>query len=231
MRIGGYLPTTLLDWPGKVAAETWTVGCNFRCPFCHNGDLVRGKVEEIDETEILADLKERKKWLDGLVIGGGEPTLQTDLVKFCERVKKMGLEIKLDTNGSRPEVLKELIEKGLIDSVAMDVKTSLLEYRKVAKVRDELITKIEESWQILRKWGGEVELRTTVVPRFHNSRVLKEMGEWLEREVPKEWPWVWQKFISKRCLDIRLNREASYSRSEIKKIKKVVKRKVKLRGW
>src|SRR3989344_8788888 len=135
MKIGGLQPVTLLDYPQKLAAIIFTVGCNMRCPFCYNPSLVLAdsikKIRPIAASDALDFLKRRKKYLDGVVIGGGEPTLQPDLIKFCRQLKKIGYAIKLDTNGSLPEVLEKLINSRLIDYIAMDLKSSLKNYSQV----------------------------------------------------------------------------------------------------
>ena len=124
MNIRGLQKTTLLDYPGHVASTIFTAGCNFRCPFCHNGELVLdpGSLEPISEEEVLAHLNKRKTVLDGVCISGGEPTLDPDLISFLAKVRETGLSIKLDTNGYRPEILRKVIDEGLVDYVAMDIK-------------------------------------------------------------------------------------------------------------
>ena len=122
MKIGGLQKTTLLDFPGKVSALVFTLGCNFLCPYCHNPDLVLHRREPIPFTEVMAFLSQRRKVLAGVVISGGEPTLHDGLFAFCAALKALGYAIKLDTNGSRPEVLRQLLQAGFLDYVAMDVK-------------------------------------------------------------------------------------------------------------
>ena len=124
MNIRGLQKTTLLDYPGHVASTIFTAGCNFRCPFCHNGELVLdpGSLEPISEEEVLAHLNKRRTVLDGVCISGGEPTLDPDLTSFLAKVRETGLSIKLDTNGYRPEILRKVIDEGLVDYVAMDIK-------------------------------------------------------------------------------------------------------------
>ncbi len=128
MRIGGLQKTTLLDFPGKVSALVFTVGCNFHCPYCHNPDLVKNGQENFTAEDVLSFLTKRRHALEGLVISGGEPTQQEDLLSFCDAVKNLGYAIKLDTNGSRPDILQNLLNAGLVDYVAMDIKTNLCAY-------------------------------------------------------------------------------------------------------
>ncbi len=130
MRIGGLQKTTMLDFPGKVSAIVFTQGCNFLCPYCHNADLVLYRQEPLALTEVIAFLAQRKKVLGGVVISGGEPTLQDDLLIFCATVKGLGYAVKLDTNGSRPEVLRQLLQSKLIDYVAVDIKADPARYPK-----------------------------------------------------------------------------------------------------
>jgi len=167
MKIAQLLPTTLIDYPGKVAALAYTVGCNFRCPFCHNSELVLPeKIQEIHlipESDVLYFLRERGNFLDALSITGGEPTLHDDLPRFIKRVKQLGLLVKLDTNGSRPEVLKELFDNYLLDYVAMDVKGPANRYDDLAGVQVDLDA-IRRSIKLITDCAADYELRTTVAP-------------------------------------------------------------------
>ena len=131
MRLGGLQKTTLIDYPEKVSAIVWTVGCNFRCPFCYNKEIVTGDVELIPEQQVFSFLKKRKNMLEGLVVTGGEPLLQDDIENFCKKVKKLDYLVKIDTNGSFPERLQKLIHDGLVDYIAMDVKAPLGKYEKI----------------------------------------------------------------------------------------------------
>ena len=144
MKIGGFQKTSLLDYPDQLSAIIWTIGCNFKCPFCYNKNLVDGKVESIPEEEVLSFLEKRQDMLDGLVISGGEPLLQKDIVQFTEKVKKLGYLIKIDTNGMYPDELKELIDKKLVDYVAMDVKAPKNKNDKLVGVKAD-VKKIEKS--------------------------------------------------------------------------------------
>lgn len=161
---------SLLDYPGKVAAIAFVGGCNFRCGFCYNRDLVLNPQElpSIPEEEILKYLEDNRGWLDGLVVTGGEPTLNPELPSFIEKVKRMGFSVKLDTNGSNPEMLKELIEKRLVDYVAMDIKAPLIEEKYQAVIGapvNGILKEVEKSIELLRNSDGvDYEFRTTVVP-------------------------------------------------------------------
>lgn len=184
MKIHGLQKTTLLDYPGHVAATLFTGGCNFRCPFCHNGDLVLnpGGQPEIPMDEIRAFLKKRQGILDGVCITGGEPTLQSDLEDFIREVREMGYLIKLDTNGYRPQVLERLLEENLLDYVAMDIKASKANYARAVgldKERGFSIAPIEKSVELLMESDIDYEFRTTVVKGIHCVEEFEEIGKWL----------------------------------------------------
>jgi len=187
MVIHGLQKTTLLDYPGHVAATIFTGGCNFRCPFCHNGDLVLnpGGTPQIPMEEIMAFLQKRQGILDGVCITGGEPTLQLDLEDFIRGVRGLGYLVKLDTNGYRPEVLERLLEEGLLDYVAMDVKASKDNYARAVGLdcmnskSDFVIEKIERSVELLQNSSIDYEFRTTVVKGLHTIEEFEEIGRWL----------------------------------------------------
>ena len=181
MQIHGYNKTTLLDYPGIVAATVFTGSCNFRCPFCQNADLVLDPASQplISEEEIFAHLSKRKGITKGVCITGGEPTLQKDLEAFVKKLKDMGLLVKLDTNGYRPEVLKDLVNKGLIDYVAMDIKSSPEGYCEVAGI-DVDTEKIKESVSFLIERNFPCEFRTTVVRELHKPEDFKGIANLLK---------------------------------------------------
>ena len=181
MNIQGFQKTTLLDYPRHVAATVFTGGCNFRCPFCHNGDLVLNpdQPEAYAPEEILAHLRRRKHILDGVCVTGGEPTLQPDLPSFLGQIKNLGLSVKLDTNGYRPDVLKSLCQEGLVDYVAMDVKGSPRRYAEICGLSRMDISKIEESVDFLKTAPVDYEFRTTVVRELHGAGDFLLIGDWL----------------------------------------------------
>ncbi len=179
MKIGGFQKTSLLDYPGEISAIIWTVGCNFNCPFCYNKNLVEGNVELISEDEIFSYLKKRRGMLEGLVISGGEPFLQKDLIDFVCKVKKMGYLVKVDTNGMFPDELGELIDKKLIDYVSMDIKAPKKKYDKLTGVKTN-VSKIEKSIDILRKNEVDYEFKTTFVADLLNKEDIIEIAKWLE---------------------------------------------------
>ena len=175
MLISGFSKLTLLDFPGVVSCEIFTQGCNLRCPFCQNSSLIDNNGDfNYTEEEILDFLERRKKILDGIVITGGEPTMQKDLVRFIEYVKKLGYKVKLDTNGFRPSVLKELIDKKLVDYVAMDIKNSFEKYDITCGMKNLVIENVKRSIEILKSSNINYEFRTTIIKEYHTKEdILK----------------------------------------------------------
>jgi len=182
MRIQGFQKLTLLDYPGKTAATIFTGGCNFRCPFCHNSALVTEFQDnvDIDESDVLKVLEKRRGFIDGVCITGGEPLIWQDIAEFIKKVKSLGLLVKLDTNGSYPERLENLIDSGLIDTVAMDIKNSPDAYELTVGIKGFDPTPILESVRILKDSKVDHEFRTTVVKEFHNLQRIEKIGKWLE---------------------------------------------------
>ncbi|MBQ4333643.1 MAG: anaerobic ribonucleoside-triphosphate reductase activating protein [Clostridia bacterium] len=179
MNIQGFQKLTLLDYPGRTACTVFTGGCNLRCPFCHNADLVRTPMAGPNLTdEVLTYLARRQGILDGVCITGGEPLLQPDLVDFIRQVKELGYGVKLDTNGSLPDRLAALLDTGLVDYVAMDVKSSPAGYAAVAGVDTEW-TVFDRSIRILRDSGVNHEFRTTAVGGLHTPEDFAAIGGWL----------------------------------------------------
>ena len=179
----GLQKLTLLDYPGKVACTLFTRGCNFRCPFCHNASLVVRPEEQrmYDNAEILAFLKKRQGVLDGVAITGGEPTLMGGLYDFINEVKNLGYDVKLDTNGTRPGVLRRLVNDGLVDYVAMDIKNSPEKYAYTCGLPEGYdLSKIIESKEFLMEGRVDFEFRTTVAKPFHEESDFIKIGEWLK---------------------------------------------------
>ena len=185
MKIAGLQKMTLLDYPGKVACTVFLQGCNFRCPFCHNSELLGGAGPEgLTQEELLAFLKKRVGLLDAVCITGGEPTLQKDLEQLLTQIRALGYAIKLDTNGTRPEVVKSLAQKGLIDYVAMDIKNSPSRYAETAGSQTLDIGALEETMGFLMGGDVDYEFRTTVVAQLHDAAAMQEIGQWLQRLSP-----------------------------------------------
>ncbi len=176
MIIDGFDKLTLLDYPGHVACIIFTRGCNFRCSYCQNSSLILHKKEKgnFSEEEILDYLNLRKNVLDGIVISGGEPTVQPELINFIKKVKAIGLKVKLDTNGSNPKVLKELVSNKLVDYVAMDIKNSLDKYEIVAKCKVNEKA-LKESIKILKNGSVDYEFRTTLIKNYHTIDDVKSI--------------------------------------------------------
>lgn len=185
MVIAGLQKMTLLDYPGKVACTVFLQGCNFRCPFCHNSDLL-GKEgpEPIPEETLMAFLKKRVGLLDAVCVTGGEPTLQKDLPRLLEQIKALGYLVKLDTNGFRPQVLKALVEAGLIDYVAMDIKNCPARYGETAGLPNMDLAGIEASMRYLLGGAVEFEFRTTVADELHGEGEMEAIGKWLAELSP-----------------------------------------------
>jgi pyruvate formate lyase activating enzyme len=180
IKIKGVQKTSLIDYPGKVASVIFVSLCNFRCPYCHNGELVLDEVKnEINPEEILKFLEKKKKWLDGVCITGGEPTLHKGLVDFAREVKKRNLLVKIDTNGTNPEMIEELLSKNLVDYIAMDIKASKERYNNATKVNFNMDI-IQKAIDLIMKSDVKYEFRTTVVPGLFDEKEAEEIGKWLK---------------------------------------------------
>jgi len=179
MKIGGFQKTSLLDYPDKLSAIIWTVGCNYHCPFCYNVGLVKKSTTPLDEQEILSFLAQRTKQLEGVVITGGEPLLQEDILQFTKKIKDMGFLVKIDTNGSAPEVLSELLDQQLVDFVAMDIKAPQEKYPELTGIITD-ITAVQQSIDLLMNSDVDYEFRTTVIPEFLNKDDIVNIAKWVE---------------------------------------------------
>ncbi len=216
----GIQKTTLIDFPGKVACTLFMSGCNFRCPFCYNKHLVFDEDTgvKITEAEVFDFFKERKGFLDGVCITGGEPTLNKDLPAFLKKTKATGLLTKLDTNGSSPEMLKILFEKNLLDFVSMDIKSSKKGYEKAAGIKADL-KKIEESIALIKNSGIDYEFRTTLVPKIHSEQDVLEIGKWLKGSKS----FFLQQFNSEiDLLDSKLQGTSSFSAKKMQNFAKIL---------
>lgn len=181
MRIQGLQKLTLLDYPEHTACTVFTAGCNFRCPFCHNASLVVNipKETENSQDEFFTFLQKRKGILDGVCVSGGEPLLQPDIERFIKKIKDMGFAVKLDTNGSFPDKLIHLVEEGLVDYVAMDIKNSPETYAFTAGTETLDIVSVQKSVSYLMEGHVPYEFRTTVVKHYHSKESFEEIGKWL----------------------------------------------------
>lgn len=181
MQIHGFNKFTLLDYPKHLAATIFIGGCNMRCPFCHNASLVLRPHTQptIDQNDILDYLKKRKNILEGVCITGGEPTLYSDISLFIARIKELGFKVKLDTNGTNPDMIKELTDNGLIDYIAMDIKNSKERYKITSGSNALSIDNIEASVSFLLSNKVEYEFRTTIVNELHTKKDMLSIGKWL----------------------------------------------------
>ncbi len=184
LHIGGYIPTSFLDYPGCASAVVFFAGCQLRCPFCHNPELVLPSAasEDIDAEEIIADLERRAPFLDGVCVTGGEPALQRDLPVFLRKIRSLGLRIKVDTNGARPDVLEQLLAEKLADYAAMDLKASAAEYPRACGRNGDvsILPLVRKSISLLLRSSVVFEFRTTLVPGLHvleDAPLLGRMAE------------------------------------------------------
>jgi len=219
MRIGGFNRFSLIDYPGQTSAVVFTQGCNFRCPYCHNPELVYPDEygSSIPETEILSFLERRKGKLDAVVITGGEPTIQPDLADFIKKVRSMGFRIKLDTNGSNPDVIEELFDEGLVDYVAMDAKGPLERYEEMVNADIDL-NRIKRSMELIKASGGLHEFRTTVAGSLLTERDILAIGKWLGGAKL----YILQEFVDSKKLRSGFSNEKPYPRKKLDNLKKVL---------
>ncbi|MBE5826145.1 MAG: anaerobic ribonucleoside-triphosphate reductase activating protein [Butyrivibrio sp.] len=181
MLIHGLQKMTLLDYPEHVACTVFLAGCDLRCPYCHNFELVDGTAEPVmDDTEFFSFLEKRHGLLDGVAITGGEPLMRPDIDIFIKKIREMGYLIKLDTNGCHPERLSELLERGLADYVAMDIKNSPTRYCVTSGVSNLNMENIEKSVRIIMDSAPDYEFRTTVVKELHNEESFTKIGKWIK---------------------------------------------------
>ena len=223
IEIGGIQKTTLIDYPGRVAATVFLIGCNFRCPFCYSAELVlpeKIKLQpRISDKEFFGFLRDRRGLLEGIVVCGGEPTIHQELPDFIKKIKDLGFLVKLDTNGSNPRMLKELIDKKLIDYVAMDVKTCREKYNEAVGVGVR-ISDIEESIKILKEGKIDYEFRTTVVPTVHLKEDILRIAQWLK---PAK-KYYLQSFRPEKTIDPKFENVKPYPKEFLSDIKKEISR-------
>jgi pyruvate formate lyase activating enzyme len=221
MIIAGLQKTTLIDYPGRVAATVFLSGCNFRCPFCYSSELVLP--EKIKEHPVLSEeyffdfLKDKVDLLEGIVVCGGEPTLNSDLPEFLKKIKEMGFLIKLDTNGSNPKMLESLIEQKLVDYVAMDIKAPKEKYLDTVRGKID-VDDIERSINILKEKTVDYEFRTTVVPNIHSKEDILKIAEWIK---PAK-RYFLQNFRAERTIDPSFEKVKPYPESFLLEIKEEI---------
>ena len=230
MIIAGLQKTTLIDYPGKLACVVFLAGCNFRCPWCYSSELVLPlkivKQPRISEQEFFNFLNQRKGLLEGVVICGGEPTINKELSKFIEKIKNLGYSVKLDTNGSNPEMLKKLVDAKLIDYVAMDIKTTQNSKLKTQKLLYEsimmegiTIDRIKESVDFLKNGNLDFEFRTTVVPTIHTKEDFSEIAKWIGGPNIK---YYLQNFRAEKTIDPEFEKIAPFKKQFLEKIVKEI---------
>lgn len=221
MILGGYQKLTLIDYPGKLATTVFTVGCNFRCPFCHNPELVDLKLvhNEESEKEFLNFLKKRKGKLEGVCITGGEPLIQPDIIEFIKKIKKLGFLVKLDTNGARPDLLKKIIDANLVDYIAMDIKNQLKNYSKTTNTKVDK-GRIKLSVDLIMNSRLPYEFRTTVVPGIHTEKDFKEIAKWISGAPA----YYLQEYREGKILDPKLKKKTKGKSLDLEKIKKSIEK-------
>lgn len=219
--IKGLQKTSLIDYVPYTAATIFLGGCNFRCRYCHNPELVLYShlMPDISEKEIIDYLQSRKEWIDGVCITGGEPTMQNDLPEFIAKLKRIGMRIKLDTNGSNPRMIRKLLDMNLLDYIAMDVKTDLRHYQNICGNEID-ISKIKQSIKLIRESGVEYEFRTTAVPSLVGKKEVFLIGKYL----CKSKKFVLQNFRgTKEMIDKSLKGHKSYTKEELEEIVSLIK--------
>ncbi len=221
MEIGGLQKLTLIDYPGRLACTVFLIGCNFKCPFCYSSELVLPqKIKNqprIKEADFFSFLKGKKGLLEGVVICGGEPTINKDLVGFIKKIKKMGYLVKLDTNGSSPQMLEKLIKDNLIDYVSMDIKAPKEKYQKVAGKKIN-VKNIERSIKILKDSGIDHEFRTTIVPTLLDKKDILKIARW----IGPGGKYYLQNFRGEKTIDPKFEKVKPYPADYLFKIKKAI---------
>ncbi len=224
MFIGGLQKFSLIDYPKKICAIVFTQGCNFRCDYCHNPELSDCKSfrEIIPEKDFIDFLEQRKGRLDAVTVTGGEPTLQPDLLDFLQKIKEMGFLVKLDSNGSNPDILQKAIAGKLVDYIAMDIKAPLKKYKDIVHFSVDQ-KRIEKSIKIIKDCGVDYEFRTTVVKSQLDMDDFSKIGKLIEGAKL----YILQKFIPTKLLNPKFINEHSYSDDEFEEIKKIMETFVK----
>ncbi len=220
MKIGGLQKFSMIDYPDKIACIVFTQGCNFRCPYCHNPELVKPEMfgESLSEEEFFDFLKERVGKLDAVSITGGEPTLQYDLIEFIKKIRDLGFLIKLDTNGTNPEMLKEIIDQKLVNYLAMDIKAPFSKYEEITKMPVN-IEKIKQSVEMIKSSGIDYEFRTTLVKKLLSPEDIEQIG----RDIAGAKQYFLQKFVSTKTVDEKVLNEETYSEEELENLKEQLK--------
>ena len=228
MKFAALQPTSTLDFPGKLSAILFVGGCVFRCPYCHNPDLIDPKKNVLSEEEVLTRLESRKKFVDAVSLTGGEITLHKDLPDFIRKLKDKGFSVKIDTNGTNPEMIEKILP--MLDFIAMDVKATLTQehYDRTTKVKTD-IDSIDQSIHLIKNSGTDYEFRTTVVEKLFSVEKFKELGKVLKGSKKH----VIQQFVNRRTLDPDYQNEIPYLKDQLFKIRSIMKEyvdQVEIRG-
>ena len=225
VEIKGFMKTSMLDYPGKLSACIFLSRCNFHCPYCHNVELVMDdpRLTPFENEKVFGYLQNKKDWIDGVVISGGEPTLHKDLPILCKELKDMGFSVKLDTNGTNPEMLKELIEKKLVDYVAIDIKSCKDKYEKATSVNAD-VTAVGKSIKILIKSTVDYEFRTTVLPGIVEIEDMEKIGEWINGAKK----YYIQQFVPIKTLNASFMDKQPYTHDILHKMKDTVSKYVEV---
>ena len=223
MIVASFQKFTLVDYPGKIATTVFTVGCNFRCSFCHNPELVLGSQFAVhgnnNEKEFFEFLKTRKGKLEAVCITGGEPTMQKDLLEFMAKIKESGYLVKLDTNGMRPDVIKKALDKKIVDYIAMDIKNSLKNYEKTVCAKVDL-DRIKMSAEMIMNSKIDYDFRTTVVPGIHHEKDFEDIALWIGGAKR----YFLQRFRDMKTLDTGLKDRIKGKKLDLEKIQKKLKK-------
>jgi len=223
MKIGALQKVSLIDYPGEICAIVFTQGCNFRCPYCHNPELVNPELygENLQEETIFSFLAMRRGKIDAVTITGGEPTIQHDLIEFVKRVRKTGYSIKIDTNGSNPEVIEKLISMKLLDYIAMDIKSPADKFKMITKSHISY-DKITQTKELIMKSGIPYEFRTTVLKKLLDENDILNIAN----SIRNAKLYILQQFIPSKVLDRGLMQYESYSREELESLSKKITQSV-----
>ena len=216
MRIGGIQPCSCIDYPGEVTAIIFTIGCNFRCPYCHNPELVDETAEEISLKEVMDFLRSRQHLLDAVTVTGGEPTVHEDLVSFLRDIKSLGFKIKLDTNGTRPDVIEAVSKEKLVDYLAMDIKAPLPKYGGIV-ARPVDTSAIKTSIDIIINGPIDYEFRTTVVKCLLSPADIEGIG----KDIEGAKTYYLQKFVPSKLLNPGFIRKTTYSDQEFSELQSI----------
>lgn len=233
MKIGGWIKTSLIEWPGKISSVIFVVGCNFRCPFCYNSFLVdpqkNTNISLISEKKIFDELSRRQRFVEGVVVSGGEPTLQSDLLEFLRKTKNLGFQTMIETNGSNPQIIDNLLTEKLLDYIAVDYKTIFENYGEVVGNKDFVSRIWLETIQVILERKIPFEIRTTIVPGIHELRVLKEMAIQLKKVLGDSSEgefqgWFWQNFRPQNCLNPQFEKKSAFKKEKLEEFLNEVKR-------